>query len=222
MAEVACAVVLLSGGVDSATVLAIAKAEGFALYAVSFSYGQRHDVELSAAYRVADALGVAEHVIVDVPASLFTGSALTDRSIAVPGTPASEPDATYVPARNTVFLSMALAWAESLGAADIFIGVNADDHAGYPDCRPEYLSAFQRMAALATNAGPVEIHAPLIDLTKAEIVMRGLELGVDYSLTHSCYNPAPGPCGACGACILRAAAFAEAGVPDPAMAGGRR
>jgi 7-cyano-7-deazaguanine synthase len=216
------AVILLSGGIDSATVLAIAKADGFTPCALSFRYGQRHGAELQAAIRVATAQRVSQHLIADVPAALFAGSALTDWDIAVPDSPAAEPDATYVPARNTVFLSLALAWAESIGAAHIFIGVNADDYAGYPDCRPEYLSAFQRMALLATNAGPVEIHAPLIDLAKTEVIRLGMALGVDYSLTLSCYNPAPGPCGACGACILRAAAFAEAGVPDPAMAGERR
>jgi 7-cyano-7-deazaguanine synthase len=216
------AVVLLSGGIDSATTLALARSGGFEPYALSFHYGQRHAAELQAARAVADAQGVTRHLVADLPHHLFGGSALTDPGIALPGTPAAGIDATYVPARNTVFLSMALAWAETAGARDIFTGVNADDYAGYPDCRPEYLSAFQRMAALATSAGPVEIHAPLVTMTKAEIIACGLGLGVDFSLTCSCYSDRPSPCGACGACVLRAAAFAEAGVADPALAGERR
>lgn len=215
-------VVLLSGGIDSAVTLAIAKAGGFVPSALSFSYGQRHAAELDAAARVAEAQGVAGHVVATLPRGLFGGSALTDARITLPGTPATEVDATYVPARNTVFLSMALAYAESIGARDIFIGVNADDHAGYPDCRPEYLNAFQRMAALATAAGPVMIHAPLLMMTKAQIVSLGRNLGVDFAITRSCYSTPPGVCGSCGACILRAAAFAEVGIPDPALAGERR
>lgn len=216
------AVVLLSGGIDSATTLAIAKCEGFTPCALSFHYGQRHEAELNAAARVAEAQGIVRHLVAHVPASLFGGSALTDLDIAMPGSPAEAIDATYVPARNTVFLSMALAWAETLGAQHIFVGVNADDYAGYPDCRPEYLSAFQRMAALATSSGPAEIHAPLIGMTKAGIVRHGRGLGVDFSLTRSCYSADPVPCGTCGACILRAAAFAEVGIADPALAGDRR
>ena len=214
--------VLLSGGIDSAVTLTIARSRGFEVYSLSFQYGQRHDAELFAAARVAEAQSVAWHLAAHVPAVLFGGSALTDLNIAVPGTPATAVDATYVPARNTVFLSMALAWAETLGARHIFIGVNADDYAGYPDCRPEYLSAFQEMATMATSVGHVEIHAPLVMLSKVQVVRLGLDLGVDFSLTHSCYNPSPGPCGACGACILRAGAFAEAGIPDPALAGDLR
>jgi 7-cyano-7-deazaguanine synthase len=216
------AVVLLSGGIDSATVLAVARSEGFAPYALSFSYGQRHRRELTAAAQVAAAQGVARHLVLDVDASVFGGSALTDPAIDVPAGPAVSVDATYVPARNTVFLSLALAWAETVGAQAIFIGVNAGDHAGYPDCRPGYLTAFQEMAALATSAGPAQIRAPLIRMTKTAVIRHGLRLGVDYTPTLSCYNPAPGPCGACGACSVRAAAFTELGVPDPALAGDRR
>lgn len=220
------AVVLLSGGLDSATVLAIARADGYIPYALSFSYGQRHSAELSAARRVATAQGVARHVVADVDLRMFGGSALTG-DIEVPRHRSAEdlPDgipATYVPARNTVFLSLALAWAETLGAADVFIGVNALDYSGYPDCRPEYIRAFERMANLATKAGTeddrrLRIHAPLIDLTKAQIIKRGLALGVDYSLTHSCYDPDPAgrPCGTCDACLLRVAGFAELGMEDP-------
>jgi 7-cyano-7-deazaguanine synthase len=217
------AVVLLSGGIDSATVLAVARSEGFAPYALSFRYGQRHAAELAAAGRVAAAQGVVRHLILDVDVSVFGGSALTDPAADVPAGPAASIDATYVPARNTVFLSLALAWAETIGARDIFIGVNAGDHDGYPDCRPGYLAAFQQMAGLATSAGPVQIRAPLIRMTKAAIIRHGLRLGVDYTPTLSCYNPAPGgPCGACGACSVRAAAFTELGIPDPALAGDRR
>ncbi len=219
------AVVLLSGGMDSATVLAIAKAEGFTLYALSFRYGQRHAAELDAAKRVADAAGHVEHRIVTVDLRLFGGSALTDDAIRVPkdlgdgGIPV-----TYVPARNTIFLSFALAWAETLGASDVFIGVNALDYGGYPDCRPEYLRAYERMASLATGAAVegrqhLQIHAPLIELTKAQIIQRGLELGVDFSLTWSCYDPAPSghPCHSCAACQLRAQGFAAVGIHDPAL-----
>ena len=222
------AVVLLSGGLDSSTVLAIARDEGFAAYALSFRYGQRHHVELAAASRVAHRLGAAEHRIADIDLRAFGGSALTDDAISVPrhepgddlGT---EIPVTYGPARNTVFLSFALAWAEVLDAADIYIGVSAIDYSGYPDCRPEFIAAFQAMARLATRAGlagrqQLTIHAPLINLTKAQTIQRGLDLGVDYGLTHSCYDPADGqPCGACDSCILRARGFAELGIPDPAL-----
>jgi len=222
------AVVLLSGGLDSATALAIAKAEGFIPFALSFRYGQRHSVELEAAARVAAALGVAEHVIIAIDLRRFGGSALTD-AIAVPKGRSSDAMAagipvTYVPARNTVFLSLALAWAETLGSTDIFIGVNALDYSGYPDCRPDYIAAFEHLANLATRAGVeggqrFRIHAPLIHMSKAEIVRRGLALGVDYALTSSCYDPGPGgrPCGQCDSCLLRAKGFAEAGVEDPLL-----
>jgi 7-cyano-7-deazaguanine synthase len=219
------AVVLLSGGLDSATVLAIARHEGFAPYALSFRYGQRHQHELAAARAVARALGAEQHREVTVDLAQFGGSALTggmdvprhrDAAAIGAGIPV-----TYVPARNTVFLALALAWSEVLGAADIFIGVNALDYSGYPDCRPEYIAAFEQMARLATRAGvegvPLRIHAPLLHLTKAGIITRGLALGVDYGLTHSCYDPAPdgAACGACDACLLRLRGFAEAGVRDP-------
>jgi 7-cyano-7-deazaguanine synthase len=220
------AVVLLSGGLDSTTVLAIAKAEGFVPYALSFRYGQRHETELAAAARVAAALGAAEHVIADVNLSVFGGSALT-AEIEVPkqrsdaelstGIPV-----TYVPARNTVFLSIALAWAEVLDAEDIFVGVNALDYSGYPDCRPEYINAFEQMANLATKAAVegtqrIQIRAPLLELTKAQIIQRGLDLGVDYALTHSCYDPdSEGrACGSCDSCLLRIKGFREAGACDP-------
>jgi 7-cyano-7-deazaguanine synthase len=224
------AVVLLSGGLDSTTCLAIAKADGFEPYALSFRYGQRHTIELDAAQRVAAALGAARHVVVDIDLRQFGGSALTadidvpkDRDEAVM---AGEIPITYVPARNTVFLSFALAWAEVLGAEDIYIGVNAIDYSGYPDCRPEYIRAYETMANLATKAGVegrqhLTIRTPLIDLTKAEIIQRGIALGVDYGLTLSCYDPAPDgtPCGHCDSCRLRAKGFAEAGVSDPALRG---
>ena len=213
------AVVLLSGGLDSATTLAIAKADGFACHALSFRYGQRHGVELDAARRVAQHLGAAEHVILDIDLRQFGGSALTS-NIPVPKDRELDDTipVTYVPARNTIFLSFALAWAEVLGAQDIFIGVNALDYSGYPDCRPEYIAAFQKMADLATKAGVagsrLRIHTPLIQLTKAEIIRKGTELGVDFDITLSCYDPSPtgGPCGRCDACQLRAKGFAEASV----------
>jgi 7-cyano-7-deazaguanine synthase len=223
------AVVLVSGGLDSATVLAVAAAEGFELYALSFRYGQRHGVELDSARRVASALGAARHVVADIDLRVFGGSALTD-DIDVPHHASVEEltegiPVTYVPARNTVFLSFALAWAETLGASDVFIGVNALDYSGYPDCRPEYITAFERMANLATKAGVegrqhLKIHAPLIDLTKAQIIQRGLALGVDYSLTHSCYDPDPAgrACGTCDSCLLRSRGFTELGLEDPALA----
>jgi 7-cyano-7-deazaguanine synthase len=219
------AVVLLSGGLDSATTAAIAKSQGFSLHALSFDYGQRHRFELEAAARVARALGVRRHVVFKVDLAQFGGSALT-AAIDVPkDRPADEMahgiPITYVPARNTVFLSLALAYAETLGAADIFLGVNAIDYSGYPDCRPEYLDAFAAMANLATKAGvegrlKFAIHAPLLRLTKAEIIRRGLALGVDYSLTHSCYDPGPTGirCGRCDACLLRRKGFEEAGADD--------
>lgn len=223
------AVVLLSGGLDSATVLAIAKAEGYEPYALSFRYGQRHSVELEAARRVAAALGAAEHVVVEIDLRVFGGSALT-ADIDVPhhdsaeALDTSEIPITYVPARNTVFLSFALAWAETLDASDVFIGVNALDYSGYPDCRPEYIAAYERMANLATKAGVegrqrLRIHTPLIELTKAQTIQRGLALGVDYSLTHSCYDPGPGglACGTCDSCLLRGRGFAELGLADPAL-----
>lgn len=220
------AVCLLSGGLDSSTVLAIAKAEGFEVFAMSFRYGQRHSVELLRARAVAQQVGVAQHVIVDFDLGQFGGSALTS-DIDVPkgrsldqmgeGIPL-----TYVPARNTIFLSFALAWAETLGASDIFVGVNALDYSGYPDCRPEFIEAYERMANLATKAGVegiqhLKIHTPLIHLSKAQIIQRGLELGVDYSITSSCYDPGTDgqPCGTCDSCLLRAKGFAEVGQSDP-------
>ncbi len=218
------AIVLLSGGLDSATTLAIARADGFRCVALSFRYGQRHAVELEAAVRVAAALGVSEHRVIDIDLRSIGGSALTDE-IDVPKDRTLDADdipITYVPARNTIFLSYALAAAEVADARDIFIGVNAVDYSGYPDCRPEYIAAFERMAALATRAGvegaPVTVHTPLIDLTKAEIIARGVGLGVDYGLTRSCYDPDErgAACGACDSCRLRLAAFAELGLEDPA------
>lgn len=215
------AVVLLSGGLDSATVLAQARAQGFACYALSLDYGQRHASELAAARGVAAALGVVEHKIIALDLTQIGGSALTDASIAVPETPSVGIPVTYVPARNTVFLSLALGWAEVLGAQDIFIGVNAVDYSGYPDCRPEYIAAFERLANLATRAGvegtPFRINAPLIAMSKAEIIQAGIQLGVDYALTLSCYaaDERGRACGRCDSCRLRAAGFAQAGVPDP-------
>ena len=223
------AVVLLSGGVDSTTALAIAKSEGYEPHAISFRYGQRHVVELDRAKQVASAMGVKRHVIVDVDLRVFGGSALTS-DIAVPkGRSPSEMGhgipVTYVPARNTIFLSFALAYAEVLGSSDIFIGVNALDYSGYPDCRPEYIEAFERMANLATKAGiegttRLKIHTPLIELTKAQIIQRGVSLGVDYGITSSCYDPGPNaePCGTCDSCLLRAKGFAEARISDPLLA----
>ena len=220
------AVVLLSGGLDSATALAFAMAEGYQAFALSFRYGQRHVVELDAARRLAERAAVARHLVIDIDLRPFGGSALTS-DLAVPkdrpidAVPAGIP-VTYVPARNTIFLSYALAWAEVLGAADIFLGVNALDYSGYPDCRPEYIIAFEAMARLATKAGvegrPLRIHTPLITLTKREIIARGLALGVDYSLTRSCYDPGPAGegCGRCDSCQLRLRGFAENGLADPA------
>ncbi|MEY2423252.1 MAG: 7-cyano-7-deazaguanine synthase [Acidimicrobiaceae bacterium] len=217
------AVVLVSGGLDSATVAAIARRDGYDVYALSFRYGQRHVVELDAAARVATAAGAVEHRVVDIDLRAFGGSALTD-DIDVPkgGVDPSTIPVTYVPARNTIFLSFALAWAEVLGADDIFIGVNALDYSGYPDCRPEYLEAYETMARLATKTGvesdqALHIHAPLIDMTKAEIIRVGVELGVDYSATISCYDPVAdgGACAECDACRLRQKGFAEAGIDDP-------
>jgi 7-cyano-7-deazaguanine synthase len=216
------AVVLLSGGLDSTTTLAIARHQGFAAYALTFRYGQRHAVELTAARRVAAALGAADLRIVELDLATFGGSALTSPDLAVPkdrsvAQLAGGVPVTYVPARNTIFLSYALAWAEVLPARDIFLGVNVLDASGYPDCREEYVTAFQVAARLGTRLDDLVIHAPLVRLTKAAIIRRGLELGVDYALTHSCYDPAPdgAACGHCDACLLRRRGFAEAGVTDP-------
>jgi 7-cyano-7-deazaguanine synthase len=221
------AVVLLSGGLDSTTTLAIAKEQGFEVHALSFRYGQRHEAEIEAARRVTKQFGVAQHVVVQIDLRVFGGSALTS-DIAVPkDRPVAEMadgiPVTYVPARNTIFLSFALAWAEVLGAQDVFIGVNALDYSGYPDCRPEYIEAYQRMANLATKAGvegrqALKIHTPLISLTKAQIIQKGLELGVDYGLTVTCYDPSSAgeACGRCDACQLRLKGFAENGLHDPA------
>ena len=221
------AVVLLSGGLDSATTLALAREQGFAPYALTFRYGQRHAVEIDAAHRIAKAFSLAKHVVVDFDLRTFGGSALTG-AIDVPKGRSEKEMAegipvTYVPARNTIFLSFALAWAEVLGANDIFAGMNAVDYSGYPDCRPEYMEAFERMANLATKAAVegkqrIRIHTPLIRLSKAEIIRRGLELGVDYSLTNSCYDPSRdtgAACGECDACQLRLKGFAANGVADP-------
>ncbi len=220
------AVVLLSGGLDSTTVLAEAKAAGFDAYALTVRYGQRHAIEIEAARRVAEALGVVKHVVTDVDLRAFGGSALTD-DIAVPKdgfleSIGREIPATYVPARNTILLSLALAWAEVLGSNHIFLGINALDYSGYPDCRPEYIESFERLARLATKAGVegsmhLEIRTPLIQLSKSEIIKRGVELGVDYAPTVSCYDPAQAgeACGRCDACVLRRRGFEEAGVPDP-------
>lgn len=223
------AVCLLSGGLDSATCLGVARRDGFSTYALSFDYGQRHLFELEAAARVAAALGAVDHRISRIDLRMFGGSALTEgfdvpkhRSVEEMG---QGIPVTYVPARNTIFLSFAMAWAEVLGASDIFLGVNAVDYSGYPDCRPEFIRAFESMANLATRAGVegtthLKIHTPLLELTKAGIVRLGLECGVDYGLTHSCYDPGSGgrPCGACDACLLRAKGFMEAGVSDALLA----
>ena len=215
------AIVLVSGGLDSATVLAMALAEGYECLALSFDYGQRHDAELRAAGDVATALGASEHRTMRIDFAGIGGSALTDDSIAVPEHGGEGIPVTYVPARNTVFLSMALGWAEVADAEAIFIGVNAVDYSGYPDCRPEFIAAFQSLAALATKAGvegqPIAIRTPLIDLSKADIIRRGLALGVDYAQTVSCYSASDDgrACGRCDACHLRASGFAEAGVGDP-------
>lgn len=215
------AVILLSGGLDSATVVAMAKADGYACYSMSFDYGQRHRAELQAAERVAQHLGVVEHKVIGMNLNGIGGSALTDSRIAVPEELGEGIPVTYVPARNTLFLSLALGWAEVLGARDIFIGVNAVDYSGYPDCRPEFVEAFERLANLATKAGVegrgFSIHAPLQDLSKGEIIQAGERLGVDYSMTVSCYQADEDgrACGKCDSCRLRAAGFSEAGVPDP-------
>ena len=220
------AVVLLSGGMDSATTTAIALNDGFAVHALSFRYGQRHAAELEASRRVAKRLGIRRHVVLDIDLRAFGGSALTGELAVPKDTPLEEIGQrippTYVPARNTIFLAFALGWAEVLGASDIFMGANAMDYSGYPDCRPEYLRAFQEMANLATRAGVEEgrrmtIHTPLISLTKREIIERGLALGVDYSITLTCYDPSPdgAACGRCDACLLRLKGFREAGMEDP-------
>ncbi len=220
--------VLLSGGLDSTTVLAVARRDGFRCHALSFDYGQRHDVELDAARRVAAAMGVERHVVARIDLRAFGGSALTADLEVPKGRSLTDMEGsipvTYVPARNTIFLSFALAFAETLEASDIFLGVNALDYSGYPDCRPEYIAAFEQMANLATRAG-VEgrvrtvVHTPLMELSKAAIIGLGTELGVDYGLTHSCYDPGPAgrPCGGCDSCLLRAKGFAEAGRSDPAL-----
>jgi len=221
------AVVLLSGGLDSATTLAIARSEGFQCYALTFRYGQRHHYEVEAARKIAASLGVIEHRIIDIDLAGFGGSALTDPNIEVPkdspdlADPKKVPP-TYVPARNTIFLSYALAWAEVLGAFDIFIGVNSTDYSGYPDCRPQFIAAFENLANLATTAavgsrGRYRINSPIMNMTKAQIILTGKKLGVDYSLTHSCYDPDESgrSCGRCDSCRLRLKGFAEAGLKDP-------
>lgn len=219
-------VVLLSGGLDSTTALAIAMADSFTPYAMSFRYGQRHAVELESAKKVAEAVGAKEHAVVDIDLRMIGGSALTSDLIVPKSRSLDEMGhgipLTYVPARNTIFLSFAVAWAEVLGASDIYIGVNALDYSGYPDCRPEYIESYERMANLATKSGvegatQLKIHTPLIHLTKAQIIRKGLELGVDYALTSSCYDPGLDgrPCGECDSCLLRKKGFAEAGMPDP-------
>lgn len=222
------AVILLSGGLDSTTTLAIARAEGFSPHALSFRYGQRHQAELASAKRIAEVMGVADHLIADIDLRRIGGSALTS-DIPVPKARSLDEmgkgiPITYVPARNTLFLSFALAWAEVLGASDIYLGVNALDYSGYPDCRPEYIAAYERLANLATAAGVegrqhLQIHTPLIALTKGQIIERGLALGVDYGLTSSCYDPGDEgrPCGQCDACLLRAKGFAEVGIADPLL-----
>lgn len=221
------AIVLLSGGLDSATTLAIAKGQDFDCYAMTFRYGQRHSIEIESARRIAKSLGVIQHRIVDIDSAAFSGSALTDRCIDVPRdrniiAGGTDIPVTYVPVRNTIFLSFALAWAETLGIFDIFIGVNAIDYSGYPDCRAEFIKAFEKLANLATAAaiegkGKYEIHTPIIKMTKAEIIKTGAKLNLDYSLTHSCYDPDEGgrACGSCDSCKLRLKGFAEAGLKDP-------
>jgi 7-cyano-7-deazaguanine synthase len=215
------AVVLLSGGLDSTTVLAVARDQGYLCYALTLDYGQRHAAELAAARRVAESLGATEHKVIALDLTAIGGSALTDSRIAVPELPGEGIPVTYVPARNTIFLALALAWAEVLGAWDLFIGVNAVDYSGYPDCRPEYIEAFQRLCQLATRAGVqggvFQVHAPLIDSSKAEIIRLGARLGVDYGLTVSCYaaDESGRACGRCDSCRLRAKGFADAGVQDP-------
>ena len=220
------AVILSSGGLDSTTVLAMARERGFALYSITFDYGQRHRFELGAAKRIAEAMGVERRVLVKFDLRSFGGSALTDRIEVPKDTPheriGENIPITYVPARNTVFLSLALGWAETLGAYDIFIGVNALDYSGYPDCRPEFIEAFERTANLATRAGVegrgrFRVHTPLIRMTKSEIIRVGMRLGVDYGLTHSCYDPSTDgvACGRCDACLLRRRGFEQAGLPDP-------
>jgi 7-cyano-7-deazaguanine synthase len=219
------AVVLLSGGLDSTTALAIARAEGHECFALTVKYGQLHQVELDAAARVAAALGAREHRVVAVDLSPIAVSALTTISIAVPKDrsldeigAAGDVPATYVPARNTVLLALALAWAETLGAQDIYVGVNVLDASGYPDCRPEFVRAFEALAQVATRSGGIRIHAPLIEMTKAQIIERGIALGIDYAITHSCYDPVNGAaCGRCDACALRRKGFAEAGIVDPTV-----
>ncbi len=222
------AVVLLSGGLDSTTVMAIARADGYEVYGLSFRYGQRHALELEAARRVAKALKAKEHLVLDIDLAKIGGSTLTG-DIEMPkdrneGKMKGEIPVTYVPARNTVFLSHALAWAEVLGVSDIFIGVNAIDYSGYPDCRPEYIEAFERMAHLATKMGVegktrVKIRTPLINMSKADIIRKGIELGIDYGMTLSCYDPSPEgiPCGRCDSCLLRKKGFREAGIADPVI-----
>ena len=219
------AVVLLSGGMDSATTLAIAKSSGYRCFALTFRYGQRHAIEIKSAKKIAKFIGASQHKIIGIDPSAFSGSALTDKSIKVPLNRKIDPSRipiTYVPARNTIFLSYALAFAESIGAFDIFIGVNATDYSGYPDCRPQYIKAFEKMANLATataiqKKGRYKIHTPIIKMTKAQIIKIGSRLGVDYALTHSCYNPtqAGRPCGRCDSCRLRLKGFTEAGFKDP-------
>ncbi|MEZ5585592.1 MAG: 7-cyano-7-deazaguanine synthase QueC [Sedimenticolaceae bacterium] len=215
------AVILLSGGLDSATVLAMARADGFACHALSLDYGQRHRAELAAARRVATALGAVEHKVLPLSLDAIGGSALTDSSIAVPTEVSAGIPVTYVPARNTVFLALALGWAEVLGSTDLFVGVNAVDYSGYPDCRPAFIAAFEQLANLATKAGVeggrFRVHAPLIDMGKGDIIRTGVGLGVDYSLTVSCYQADENgvACGVCDSCRLRAAGFHAAGVPDP-------
>jgi 7-cyano-7-deazaguanine synthase len=225
MSQLKRGIVLLSGGLDSATVLAIARSQGYRCYALSVEYGQRHRAELDAAKRVAAALGAQEHRVMRVDLADIGGSALTDSRVAVPESLQPGIPVTYVPARNTLFLSLALGWAEVIGARDIFVGVNAVDFSGYPDCRPAFIEAFERLAAVATKAGvegaQFHIHAPLIEMSKADIIREGLRLGVDFGMTVSCYQADPGglACGKCDSCRLRAAGFAAANTPDPTRYG---